>query len=207
MAFAHRDNSLRKGDQWRLVMPCRSGAPYAINASPMLDHSEPIEIPLSRMKLAAMLAVAAAFVAIGLWFVIAPPDFRNQYWAARAGVAGIASIAVFGLFGIFLARKMTDHRPGLVINEKGIIDNASAFPAGEILWEEIVGIEAIEMAGQRMVLVHVRNAEQYIDRQPSAWKRKMVTMNAEMVGTPVSIPGSGLKIRFDDLLALLQARL
>ena len=173
----------------------------------MIDSSPEIAIPLSRTKLLSMLAAAIAFVAIGVWFVVAPPDFRNPFWANRAFVAGIGSIVVFGLFAIFLLRKLRDRTPGLVINERGIVDNAGAFPAGEIAWDDVVAFEGMEMSGQRMVLVFVRDAQPYIDRHTNAVKRKIVAMNAQMAGTPISISANSLQIEFEELLALLQSRL
>ncbi len=173
----------------------------------MIDSSQEITIPLSRTKLLLMLAAAIAFVAIGIWFVVAPPNFRNQFWANRAFVAGIGSIVVFGLFAIFIVRKLGDRTPGLVVNEKGIVDNAGAFPAGEIAWDDVLGIEDIEMSGQRMVLVFVRDPQPFIDRHTNAVKRKIVTMNAQMVGTPISISANSLQIEFEELLALLHSRL
>lgn len=168
---------------------------------------EEISIPLSRKKLLLMLAGSIGFVAIGLWFVVAPPDFHNPFWRDRAFVAGLASVVVFGLFAVFIGRKLGDRTPGVVINEKGITDNASAFPAGEIAWEDILGVEGTEMGGQRMVLVFVRNPQDYIDRQTNALKRKIVTMNAQMVGTPISISANALQVKSEELLELLQSRL
>lgn len=168
---------------------------------------EEITIPLSRKKLLLMLAAAIGFVAIGLWFVVAPPDFRNPFWQDRAFAVGLASVAVFGFFAVFIGRKLGDRTPGLVINEQGIIDNAGAFPAGEIPWDDVLGVEGTEMSGQRMVLVFVHNPQLYIDRQTNALKRKIVTMNAQMVGTPISISANALQVESEELLALLQARL
>jgi hypothetical protein len=53
-----------------------------------------IEIPLSKSKILLMLIGALIFVAIGLWFIIAPPQIENSYWgnATKIAIAGYASI-------------------------------------------------------------------------------------------------------------------
>jgi len=172
-----------------------------------MTSTDEVAIPLSKTKLLLMLAGSLAFVAIGLWFVIAPPNFRNSYWAARAGVAGAAGIVVFGLFAFFLARKLRDSRPGLVVSNRGFYDNASATPAGEVLWDDVTGFDVMQIQGQRMIVVLVKNPEEYIERQTSAFKRKLMSMNANMAGSPISISANSLQIGFDELLALLIARL
>lgn len=173
----------------------------------MPENTNEVAIPLSKKKLVLMLAGSLAFVAVGLWFVIAPPNFRNDFRAARAGAAGGAGIVVFGLFAFFLARKLGDSQPGLVVSHRGFIDNVSATPAGEVLWDDVTGFDVMELQGQRFIVVLVRNPEQYIARQTSAFKRKLMSMNANMAGSPVSISANSLQIGFDELLALLIERL
>jgi hypothetical protein len=172
-----------------------------------MTDANAIEIPLSKKKLVLMLAGSLAFVAVGLWFVIAPPNFRNEFWAARAGVAGAAGIVVFGVFAFFLARKLGDSKPGLIVTDRGFHDNASATPAGEVLWQDVTGFDVMEVQGQRFIVVLVRDPEPYIARQTSAFKRKLMSMNANMAGSPISISANSLKIGFDELLALLTERL
>jgi hypothetical protein len=169
----------------------------------------PIQIPLSKQKLILMTIGAFAFVGIGLWFVIAPPVVQNSYWGnpTRIMVAGYLAIAFFGLVAVFLIRKLPDTKPGLIIDDTGILDNSSGLAAGQILWSDIENISVIEISKQRLIMIHVKNPEHYIDRQPSAFKRRLMKMNHNMYGTPISITANGLKIGFDELMKVLTERM
>lgn len=164
-----------------------------------------IEIPLSKLKLVMMLVGALAFVAIGCWFVIAPPKISNAYWGnpTRLAIAGYGSIIFFGLCAAFFIRKLPDTKPGLIIDETGLFDNSGALSAGQILWKDIENISVLEMHKQKLLMLEVNNPQEYIDRQKSLLKRKGMALNYKMYGTPISITANGLSMPFDELLALV----
>jgi hypothetical protein len=164
-----------------------------------------IEIPLSKSKLVMMSAAALAFVAIGLWFVIAPPKIGNAYWGnpTRIAIVGYAAIIFFGMCAVFFIRKLSDTKPGLVIDDEGLIDNSGGLSAGRILWEDIENISVLEMHRQKLLMVRVKNPQDYISRQKTSLKRKVMELNYKMYGTPLSITANGLKLPFQELLALV----
>lgn len=173
-----------------------------------MNTEQRIEIPLSKSKLIMMLFGASAFVAIGLWFVIAPPDIKNSYWGnpTRIAVVGYASIIFFGLCTVVLMRKLPDNKPGLIIDDTGLSDNSSALSAGHISWADIENIYVLEFQKQRLLMLEVSNPQDYIDRQSSLFKRKGMALNYRMYGTPLSITANGLKIPFQELFALVTER-
>jgi hypothetical protein len=63
----------------------------------MKSSEQRIEIPLSKSKIILMFLGALTFVAIGIWFVIAPPKIENSYWSnpKKIAIAGYASIIFF----------------------------------------------------------------------------------------------------------------
>ncbi len=168
-----------------------------------------IEIPLNKSKLLIMLIGSLAFVAIGFWFVINPPVIENSFWGnpARLAIAGYAAIVFFGIVAFFLLRKLPDSKPGLIIDETGLTDNSGGLAAGHIAWSDIEDISEMEMHRQRLIMIHVRNPEEYIDRQKNLFKRKGMQMNYKMYGTPISITVNGLKTSFDDLMNILMTRI
>lgn len=175
----------------------------------MTSPKQRIEIPLSKKKLTLMLLGALTFVAIGLWFVIAPPTISNSYWGnpTKIAIAGYASVLVFGLCAFVLIRKLPDNKPGLIIDDVGFTDNSSGASAGQILWSDIEDISVIEIHRQKIIMVQVINPQDYIGKQTSGFKRKMMQTNYKMYGTPLSITSNGLKISFDELLATLVDKL
>lgn len=174
-----------------------------------MNTGERIEIPLSKAKLVMMLSAALAFVAMGCWFVIDPPAIRNAFWGnpTRLAMLGYASIFFFGLCAGVLIRKLPDKKPGLIIDDTGLIDNSGGLSAGRILWADIINISVLEIQRQKLLMLEVRNPEEYISRQRSLFKRKGMELNHKMYGTPLSITANGLKVPFAELLDLLTRKL
>lgn len=175
----------------------------------MTNSFEKIEIPLSKKKLIIMLIGSIGFVAAGLWFVINPPAISNSFFGNPTVIllSGIASILFFGICAVFVARKISDNKPGLIIDNIGITDNSSGISAGQIFWNDIENISVIEIHRQKLIMLHLINPQDYIDKQASGFKRKMMNMNLNMYGTPCSITSNALQINFDELLNILYTRL
>ena len=167
-----------------------------------------IEIPLDKSKIILMLAGALVFVAIGFWFVIAPPQISNAYWGnpTRMAIAGYASIFFFGLCAVVLMPKLQDTKPGLIIDDTGLTDNSGALSSGHILWTDIENISVLQIQKQELLMIAVKNPQDYFGRQKNLLKRKAMELNYKMYGTPVSITANGLKIPFQELLALVSQR-
>ena len=175
----------------------------------MTTSEQPIKIPISKKKLFLMLVGALAFVACGLWFIISPPIITNSHWgnSTKLALVGFVSIIFFGLCAFFLIRKLLDNKPGLIIDQTGLTDNSSGVSAGHILWLDIEDISVIEIHRQKLILLKVRNPQEYIDKQASDFKRKMMQMHYKLYGTPLSITSNGLKISFEELLSTLTEKL
>jgi hypothetical protein len=171
----------------------------------MKATGQKIEIALSKSKIILMLFGALAFVAIGLWFVIAPPMIENSYWGdpTKIKIVGYASIFFFGLCSIFFISKLPDKKPGLIIDDTGLVDNSSGLAVGQILWTDIENISVIEIHRQKLIMLIVKNPQDYITRQRSFFKRKGMEFNYKNYETPLSITANGLRISFDQLLDLL----
>jgi hypothetical protein len=168
-----------------------------------------IEIPLSKKKLIKMLIGSIAFVAAGLWFLIKPPTISNPFFGNPTTIflIGLAAILFFGLISVYFIRKLQDNKPGLIITSTGLIDNSSGVSAGQILWTDIENISVIEMHRQKLIMLEVNDPQSYIDKQTSSFKRKVMQMNFNMYGTPLSITSNALEINFEELLNILNNHL
>lgn len=173
-----------------------------------MTNTERIEIPLSKSKMTLALLGSLAFVAIGFWFVISPPKINSALFGNPVLIflAGIGSIVVFGLFGVLGLKKITDKKPGLVIDETGITDNASVTAAGHISWSDITEIRTSQVFSQKFLTIMVRNPNEYIERQTNSLKRKNLQVSFNSNGSPINISANTLKCNFDELKNTLQTQ-
>ena len=174
-----------------------------------MNHAQPIKIPLSKTKLLLMLIISLAFVGLGGWMIISRSSNDESFWAEQvfSKLVGCAAVLFFSSGAFLTIRKLLDRGPGLIIDDQGITDNSSAISAGKILWADVEAISVLEIQRQKLIMMHVKNPQDYIDKQPSGLKRKLMQMNFKLYGTPLSISSNGLKISFAALLKILNDQL
>lgn len=156
------------------------------------------EIRLSRGKLLLLLLGSCLMVAAAAWIVFSrsgrPP-------AVVAYGACVVAIPFFGACGLVALRKLLDRRPGLVIDDLGLIDRSSAIAVGRIAWADVVGVDVIRIGRQQMLRLMVSNPEAYLARAGSL-KRLLLRGNARTFGSPLFISAVSLQIGIE---ALFQA--
>ena len=167
-----------------------------------------IEIPRSKKKMIFMLIGSFVFVLIGVWIIVAQPTVKNIFFnnLIVKNISGALAIIFFGIIAISIGRKLPQKAAGLIINDDGIFDNSSAIPAGFIYWTEISNISVINIANQKLLMIGIKNPEEFINRQ-SGIKRQAMKINYNTYGSPISISANMLKITFDDLHSLLLKKL
>jgi hypothetical protein len=168
-------------------------------------------IELSKTKILLAILGTCAFVAIGIWFLTldeaiirTSSSYRllfNEPMYARG--LGIVSIVIFGALALFFVKKLFDKKPGLVFNNSGIVDNASAVAVGFIPWSEITGYDIFEMPQQKMLIIMVKDPQKYVDRG-NAVQRRLNQANFKMCGSPITISANALKINFLELSSLFE---
>jgi hypothetical protein len=171
----------------------------------MTNSKDQLEIPLSKKKLVLMFIGSLGFVAAGFWFAFNPPRINNPLFGNPIFILAIsiAAILFFGFCAVFIARKLPDSRPGLVLDSEGLTDYSSGVSIGKILWSDIEDISIIEIQRQKLIMLQVRNPQDYIEKQTNGLKRKIMQMNWKMYGSPLSITAASLQIQFDGLVDLI----
>ncbi len=169
----------------------------------MMNQS--IEIPLNKAKITLFLVGAVAFVFTGVFFAIEPAIFISPILRSEEliRIAGVAAVLFFGLGAVYMLRKLFDKKVGLTISEEGIIDNSSAVSVGLIEWQDITGVETLEIASNKILLVHTNNPEKYMERATNMFSRKAIQANHRMYGTPLSITANSLQIKYKELERLV----
>ncbi len=170
-----------------------------------MDSSDETIIELSKTKIVRLLLGASAFVAAGIWMfsldaasIQSERRFNDPVYVHGLG---LVSIVFFGIFGLLALKMVFDKKPGLVFNNSGIVNNTSSVSPGFIPWSEVVGAEIFETQKQKMLIIKVRDPQEYIARG-SSLRRTLNKANYKMVGSPISISANALKIDFSELVSL-----
>lgn len=158
----------------------------------------PIEIPISKTKLLFTVCGATIFVVLGFYMILRMAHDQNEFNPLLLQGVGFVSVVFFGAIAIFGSKRLFTPSPGLVIDDKGIIDNSSGVSIGLIEWNDIKGITKTQVMSNHFLLIHVVNPEKYLTRANKA-KARMMTANMKMVGTPISISPNTLLCNFAEL--------
>lgn len=170
-----------------------------------MNTSKKIEIPLSKTKLTLILLGSIVFVGIGIAMMIHPDKTNNSIFVYPAinFTFGIVGLLFFGIVAIYAFKKLRDNSPGLIISDKGIVDNSSGVSAGFVPWTDVIAIQESRVFNNRFINLMVKNPEEYIARQKNIFKRKLVQSNYNSFGTAISISENGLKSNYQELKVLL----
>lgn len=171
-----------------------------------MSENQQIEFKLSKTKIVLLFFGCLIFCILSILFILNPDKFTS--WRYRSStivlIAGILGVVFFGISLLYYARKIFDKTPGLVINDKGIYDNASGISAGHIPWNDIVEISETIVVNQSFINIVVKNPDEYIKRQKNIFKRKLVQINYSSFGTAIAIPSVALNCEFNKLKRILQ---
>lgn len=165
------------------------------------QNMEVINITLSKKKTTLLIIGSLSFVVLGILFVIIPETFtsfliRSIFLIRLVGTVGVL---FFGFALITILKKfLFDDNLGIIINEKGIIDNSSFVSVGLIKWEDIISIEKSRVGSTRFLLIKVKNPENYIN-VPNRIKSNLLKANYKSYGTPISISANFVSCSFDQL--------
>ncbi len=174
-----------------------------------MDLNQQIEIPLSKTKIFFLFWGALAFVICGIFFILEPETWlshKYQNIGLIRGV-GIAAVSFFGLCLIYISKKLFNTAPGLIIDQYGIIDNSNATSVGLIEWKDISGIQVINISGTKILMLLTPVPQKYIDRAKSRIAKSAMKLNHKMYGSPIHIISNSLKIKFNDLEAIVAEEL
>lgn len=168
-----------------------------------------IVIYSSKRYLLAMAAGSLLFVGASLYFIIygyniSGRDALGGFFRAITPEIFYLAVPLFGLGFIYVCYRLLKPMPAVIINREGIFDNASALGAGLIRWEEIKSIFIYTLMNNAFLGIVPVNTETILARQ-SGIKRFFIKMGKGMSPAPFSIPGGGLPMKVEELLAKIES--
>lgn len=163
---------------------------------------ETIEFKKSNKKTYFLMSAGISFTIISGLFIFFPYTFRsflmNNILVIR--IVGIIGFLFFGYAVITMIKKIfVDKSLGIIINEDGITDNSSYTGVGLIKWRDIKAIRKNEVASTKFLLIDLKNSEEYITKNKSKIKQKLLTMNYRSYGTPITISSNFIDCDFNVL--------
>jgi hypothetical protein len=158
------------------------------------------EVPLDRMKLLGLCLGALAFVALGV-FLIRVPTRQGL----MAQIVGAGAVAFFGAVGVAVLFRLLKPGPAIVIDDDGILDDASGVSLGRIRWDQVGAIEEYRVNDQAFLGIMLKDLDALIARQPF-WKRRIIRANLRMGAAAVNIPQASLGITLSDLRREMEQR-
>ncbi|MFC4267313.1 STM3941 family protein [Polaribacter marinivivus] len=160
-----------------------------------------IEIEISSTKVLLLILGSLLFVILGILMILSPETYINPIFKNEniVRIVGYIGVLFFGLCLFFISKKGFKNNSGLIIDSQGITDNSNLSNIGLIEWNDIVGIETMEIASNKIILIQTEKPEKYIDRAKNRIAKKIMKANFNNYGSPISITSSALKIKFDDL--------
>lgn len=160
-----------------------------------------IKIPYSRMKIGFVFLGAMSFVLIGILTVLSEDGltstmYRSEYFNK---FFGLLAIVFFGLIAFITPTFLIRNYPAIIINDKGIIDKSNLSSIGLIEWSDITGIRTKKVQSTSFLLIDTSDAEKYIGKAKTNFKRNLLKANNRVYATPLSISTPVLGIKFKDL--------
>ncbi len=177
-------------------------------------HSEEekvIAIPLSRIKLAALVVTSVIFISLGTGLCYLIPSLA-PIKAFLAISFGAVNVVIGAVMLSYFGKMFLDFSPGLLISSEGIVDNTTPVAAGKVPWDEITRItvrrvespiDSESFAPLFFLAVHVRHPHRYLENG-NALERMLRRQNHQWFGTPVRLTSMTLKIKFDELTKVVQ---
>ncbi|MEM1325973.1 MAG: STM3941 family protein [Bacteroidota bacterium] len=158
---------------------------------------EPIAIRRSRTKTFLALLGAIAFVVLGVGMVILPDTIIVEKIIGGAAVLFFGSTIPIGI-------KKVSNTIALELSQSHlIIEPKTKGQTYRIPWTQITDFREIKIKGTKIVLIYVKNPDEWIAKESNFVKQKVMKVSLKTYGTPFSVASSGLTISSDQFLKLL----
>lgn len=163
-----------------------------------------IEIPLSKSKMVLLLIVPLFLLISGPLFYITPDSFISQNLnnLEKIKFLGIVGVVLGLLLSILIIRNYLIKKTGLIIDKSGITDISNASYTGLVEWTDIIKVERKKVGPIKLIILHTDKPEKYINQAKKTAIRQM-RKNLHFYNSPILIVSSRLKIKYDDLLVLM----
>lgn len=168
--------------------------------------SQAIEIPISKGKTALLLIVPLTVLIVSPFSIVSPESFISPTSTdvEKIKMLGIGGLIVGVILTVLILRKWLTKKTGLTIDQSGITDFSNASYTGLVEWKDITGVEGKKVGPIKLIILHTNQPEKYINQAKKTAIRQL-RKNHSFYGSPLMIVSTRLKIKYDDLLKLINS--
>ena len=166
-----------------------------------------IKVPINKSKATRRFTLFVILLLVFTLMALQPQLFIKSGSYGFVKVAGFIGSFIFIIGAAFVAQKVFNKKPGLIIDNEGIADGSLGVMFPKVSWSQVTEIRHLESNGDHFIKITIKDPEKYISAEPNPLKRKMLEMNYNTLRTPVNIAASRLKMDFQELYAMVKSKL
>ncbi|MFV0605987.1 MAG: STM3941 family protein [Niabella sp.] len=163
-----------------------------------------IEVPFNKSRLIRQLIIFTLAMLLFTFMAIRPELFVKTGTGGFVKVVGYIGSFIFIICTAFVAQKVFNKKPGLILDNEGIVDNSLGVMFAKLYWKQVTAVEQLESEGKYYIRISIKDPEKYIAAEKNPMKRRMLELNYGTLKTPVNIVTERLKINHDELFARIQ---
>jgi len=162
-----------------------------------------LEVSFSISKLILLALGSLMFVAVSILIWILTLD-APLILSIFFKISVLAGFAFFGFAFCWYASKLLANKPGLIVDQNGIIDNSNAYSESYIFWDDIIRIETgMNFASYKFIAIIVKDPKNYINRA-GLIKKWAYRYNMKYFRSPILINSIPLKMGHHELAKEIQ---
>lgn len=161
------------------------------------------EIYSNQKKAILFFFLFIVFGVLGIWMIleaenIKTPILRNPLLIRIVGISGV----LFSGFGMFvMAKQLFRKKLMLTLDETGIHQK---LPKNQsIKWKDIKGFSEMKINSVKIIIIHVKNPEEYIDMETNKIRKNLMNYNLSNYGSPFTMAVATMDIGYTELWELL----
>jgi len=123
-------------------------------------------------------------------------------------IVGILNILFWGGGGLYVIYHFFKDKTGLKILKDGIVNNSNKNLKSDLIaWKDIQGFDISQDEKVEIIIIQLKNQEQYITAFPKKGIQKKLNKNQEQYGSPAIIETDRLYLNMVSVLELLNTEL
>ncbi len=166
-----------------------------------------IVIDLSKRNTFIGILASLGFVILALTIFVNAINSGSSAVSVFDIILSTVTIVLFTFFFIVNLIKFLDKKAGLIISNKGIIDNSSGTSLNVLIpWEDISRVDNVSNFFAKAVVIRLKDPKKYLEKAKSNPLRKLISINMKMSNSPISINTFGLAISQDELFEIISTK-